>query len=105
MSNYGPKKAGLYNAPDNERRKVSRTGDVVEGVGPNTAARSYSTKPGQMSAKESANEEQKKVKKLSGPVKVFSPEEKQALATKMGLKKSEECIIADNGQWSLKTKE
>ena len=102
MSNYGPKKAGLYNAPDNERRKVSRTGDEAA-IGPNTAVRSYSTKPGQLSAKASASAEQRKVKKLSGPVKVYTPEEKEALSAKMGLKK-EECTIAKNGQWSLKTK-
>lgn len=104
MSNYGPKKAKLYNAPDNERRKTSRTGDIVEGVGPNTASRSYSTKPGQLSAKDQAAAEQKKVKTHSGPVKIFSQEEKDALSTKMGLKK-EECTVAKNGQWSLKTKE
>jgi len=104
MSNYGPKKAGLYNGPDNDRRKVSRTGDVVEGAGSNKAVRAYSTKPGQLSAKDSAAAEQKKVKQLSGPVKVYTPEEKEALSAKMGLKK-EECTVAKNGQWSLKTKE
>lgn len=104
MSDYGPKKAKLYNAPDNERRKASRTGDIVEGIGQNKAVRSYSTKPGQLSAKASASAEQRKVKQLSGPVKVFSQEEKDALSAKMGLKK-EECTVAKNGQWSLKIKE
>ena len=92
LSNYGPKKAGLYNQADNERRKESRTGDVVEGIGPNTASRSYSTKPGQLSAKASAAQEQRKVKKLSGPVKIFTAEEKQALQEKM---KKEENIMSE----------
>ena len=105
MSNYGPKKAGLYNAPDNERRKVSRTGDVMEGIGQNKAVRSYSTKPGQLSAKDSAAAEQKKVKQLSGPVKTYTPEEIKALEEKRKLGKGETCTIAKNGQWSLKDEE
>jgi len=104
MSNYGPKKAGLYHGPDNERRKVSRTGDQAA-VGPNSAVRSYSTKPGQLSAKDSAAAEQRKVKQLSGPVKVYTPEEIKALEEKRKMGKGETCTVAKNGQWSLKTKE
>ena len=85
-SGYGPKKAGLYNPADNIKRKQSRTGDIA-GVGPNVAVRSFSTKPGQLSAKQSAVREEKKKKKLSGPVKVFTPEEIKALEAKQKLSK------------------
>ena len=86
-SNYGKFKGGSqYNMADNLKRKASRTGDVV-GAGPNTAVRSFSTKPGQLSAKQSAAAVERKKKKLSGPVKVYSPEEIKALEAQRTLKK------------------
>ena len=86
-SGYGPKGSGAYTPVDNIKRKQSRTGDIA-GEGPNTAVRSFSSKPGQLSAKQSAGLEEKKKKKLSGPVKVYSPEEIKALQVKQKLGKT-----------------
>lgn len=87
-SDYGPKKAKLYNQADNERRKANNVGDVA-GEGPNKNVKAYSTKPGQLSAKAQAGELARKQAKMNKdqPVKVFSQEEKDALARRMGLKK------------------
>lgn len=84
-SNYGPKGAGLYNPADNINRKMNRTGEIA-GAGPNIAARAFSTKPGQLSAKQAAAATEKKKKKLSGPVKVYTPEEIKAFETQRKLK-------------------
>ena len=75
-SGYGPKKGGQYNPVDNAKRKANNM-DPVEGIGPNTNAKSYSSKPGQLSGKQSADltaRIQNKANKKQ-PVKVFTPEE------------------------------
>ena len=80
-SGYGPKKGGQYSPADNARRKANNM-DPVEGIGPNTNAKSYSSKPGQMSGKQSAAltaRIQNKANKKQ-PVKVFTPEEIAAMA-------------------------
>lgn len=100
MSNYGPKKAKLYNPADNANRKANNTGDQT-GFGANTNTKSYSSKPGQLSAKAQASVEQKKAKKLSGPVKILSDEEKAAFATSRGMKtsiKKQEEVVTPHGQ-------
>ena len=100
MSNYGPKKGGQYNVADNAKRKANNTGDQT-GFGQNVNTKSYSTKSGQLSAKAQASQEQKKVKTQSGPVKVFSEEEKAALASKMGMKTSVKKAESDFKQQNL----
>jgi hypothetical protein len=100
MSNYGPKKGGQYTVADNIKRKANNTGDQT-GFGQNVNTKSYSSKPGQLSAKAQASQEQRKTKKLSGPVKVYSEEEKAALAAQMGMKasvKKQEEVTTPHGQ-------
>ena len=80
-SGYGPKKGGQYSPVDNAKRKANNM-DPVEGIGPNTNAKSYSSKPGQLSGKQSADltaRIQNKANKKQ-PVKVFTPEEIAAMA-------------------------
>ncbi len=79
MSNYGPKQYKLYSFENNLKRKSNRTGDLVEGIGQNEAVKAYSTKPGQLSSKAQAAQEQRKVRRLSGPVKTYTSEEIQQL--------------------------
>jgi len=88
-SGYGPKRGGQYSVADNARRKMTNTGDRA-GQGPNANVKSYSSVPGQLSAKQQASAEQKKVKRLSGPVKQYSPEQIAALEEARKLKKSVE---------------
>lgn len=64
MSNYGPKGYDLYNEIDNISRKISRTGDSLD-LGVNSQVRSYSTKPGQLSSKSSANRESARYQRLN----------------------------------------
>ncbi len=78
-SAYGPPgtAAGAqYQAHANQERKARNTGDVVE-VGTNKNVKAYSTKAGQLSAKQQAAAENtlKRRKALSGKVKTLSPEE------------------------------
>lgn len=89
-SNYGPKGAGLYNPADNIKRKMNNTGDVA-GNGPNQNVKSYSSKPGQLSAKAQAALQQARDnnKNKQQPVKVYSKEEIAALEAQR-LKKSTE---------------
>lgn len=75
-SNYGPKGMSQYNAIDNIRRKARNTDRVMDG--PNANAKSYSSKPGQLSAKAQAALEARKQKTLSGPVRQWSMEEIRA---------------------------
>lgn len=86
-SNYGPKGAGLYDQTANARRKANNIGDVA-GAGPNTNVKAYSSKPGQLSAKQQATAESRKTKKLSGPVKQYTPAQIAALNEAQKLKKS-----------------
>jgi hypothetical protein len=74
-SNYGPKGGGQYNPADNVKRKAKNLTDTV-GAGPNVNVKAYSSKPGQLSAKQQAAAE---AKKLSGPVKQYTPEEIAAI--------------------------
>lgn len=82
-SNYGPKgtAAGAqYQAHANQERKANNTGDVVTGIGRNKNVKAYSSKPGQLSAKQQAAAMHTKAnqKANSGPVKSdFSDEEKK----------------------------
>lgn len=90
-SNYGPKGTGQYSAVDNARRKANNTGDAT-GIGPNVNAKAYSSKPGQMSAKQQASvsaQIQARANKKQ-PVKVLSPEEIEAQYGKQPIKKSDE---------------
>lgn len=88
-SSYGPKGSELYDQADNAKRKMGNIGDVV-GDAPNKNVKSYSTKPGQLSSKAQADITARAQAKLNRkqPVKIFSQEEKDVLAAKMGLKKS-----------------
>lgn len=88
-SNYGPKGGGQYSLADNIRRKARNTGESY-GEGPNTNAKAYSTKPGQLSAKQAATVESKKLASMSrkNPVKTFTPEEIAAENKKRGLNKA-----------------
>lgn len=90
-SNYGPKGMGQYTPKDNIKRKMNNTGDVV-GEGPNTNVKSFSTKPGQLSAKAQADLETKKNKKLNSkqPVKTYTKEEMAAMYPTQPLKMSQE---------------
>lgn len=80
MSNYGPKSYKEYKVPDNLRRKSSRTGDILE-LGPNSEARSYSTRPGQLSMKSQANRDSEKYNRLNKkqPVRILSKEEIESI--------------------------
>lgn len=87
-SGYGPKKGGQYVSVDNARRKANNTGDQT-GLGPNVNTKAYSTKPGQLSGKASADltaRIQNKANKKQ-PVKQWTPEEIAAEEVKRGLKK------------------
>lgn len=88
-SGYGPKGAGQYSSADNARRKTNNLSEST-GVGPNNNVKAYSTKPGQLSGKASADltaRIQNKANKKQ-PVKQFSPEEVAHMNAARGLKKS-----------------
>jgi hypothetical protein len=78
-SNYGPRGAGLYDPVANARRKESRTGEVVEGVGRNTGVRMYTTSK-EGTAKEQAKVIAAKQAKLNAnqPVKTNIPADLKA---------------------------
>lgn len=88
-SGYGPKKAGLYNPVDNARRKARNTGDQT-GIGANVNTKAYSTKPGQLSARQQASAEAAKIKAMNRkqPVKRYSPEEIARLNQERQFKKA-----------------
>lgn len=88
-SGYGPKKGGQYTPADNARRKMNNVGDAIP-AGPNSNVKSYSSKPGQMSAKASAALTARLQAKANRgqPVKQWTPEEIAAENEKRGLKKS-----------------
>jgi hypothetical protein len=91
-SNYGPKGAGLYDPKVNDSRKRNNLSEErVPGVGgPSASVKAYSSKPGQLSAKQQATAEAGKAKKLSGPVKHYTPAEVAALEEARKLKKTYE---------------
>lgn len=79
-SAYGPPgtAAGAQYQPEaNQKRKAGNTGDVVPDAGTNKNVKSYSSKPGQLSAKQQAAAENslKRRKALSSKVKTLSREE------------------------------
>jgi len=86
-SNYGPRGGGQYSTADNAKRKARNVGDVV-GQGPNVNAKAYSTKPGQLSAKQQAAKTP--FKGAAGPVKQYSPEQIAAINEARKLKKNAE---------------
>jgi hypothetical protein len=86
-SNYGPKGSGLYDPTANINRKARNITESV-GAGPNTNVKSYSSRPGQLSAKQQAARDAKKTKKLSGPVKQYTPVEIAALNEARKMKKA-----------------
>jgi hypothetical protein len=71
----------------------------VEGIGQNKAVQSYSTKPGQQSAKQQVNTEARQLKRKNKkmPVKIFTEEEKAAFA----IAHPEKLKLSVNGQWDL----
>jgi len=78
-SNYGPKgtAAGAqYQLHANQERKMGNTGDVA-GEGPNKNVKAYSSKPGQLSAKQeaAAMNSLRRRKALSSKVKTLTAEE------------------------------
>jgi hypothetical protein len=89
-SNYGPKDMGLYNPVDNIKRKKRNTGDEIKDIGANKNVKAYSTKPGQLSAKQQAALDFKNIKAKSGPVKLYTKEEIEKLVAEGKIKKSEE---------------
>lgn len=93
-SGYGPKRGGQYTVADNVKRKARNIGDVA-GEGPNTNVKAYSSKAGQLSAKQQAALEAKKAKKLSGPVIQYTPEQLAAAREAYKLKKNFE-----EGPWA-----
>lgn len=104
-SNYGPKgtAAGAQYSPhENQERKANNTGDVA-GQGPNRNVKSYSSKPGQLSAKQQAAREMTpaRIKKLSGPVTkpVLTEEEKARYLANM--KKDEILEVTPDGKREL----
>ena len=72
MSNYEG-----YRLEDNVKRKSNNTGDVVETAGKNQNVKSWSSKPGQLSARQQANLEAKKYQELNKQqeVKRYTKEE------------------------------
>jgi hypothetical protein len=86
-SNYGPKGSKQYSAADNAKRKMNNTGDQT-GFGQNTNTKAYSSKPGQLSAKQQAAKTQ--YKGAAGPVKQYTPEQIAAANEARKLKKNSE---------------
>lgn len=109
-SNYGPKgtAAGAqYQAHANQERKANNTGDTVEGNGKNKNVKSYSSKPGQLSAKQQAAKEngKRRVKKLSGPVTTLTREQIAAIMPSITpidqIKKDEMLEVEPDGKQEL----
>jgi hypothetical protein len=105
-SNYGPKKAKLYNPADNAKRKMNNTGDVLPSS-TNSNVKEYTSNV-RGTAVQQANKEAREAKRKSKgmPVRIFTPEEKAALAAEMADKenklKKEELTLSKNGQWTLR---
>ena len=88
-SNYGPKGMSQYSAVDNIKRKLRNTGDSV-GEGPNVNVKSYSTKPGQLSARQQAAKDASKLQTANRkqPIKQYTAEEIQQINRERGFKKA-----------------
>lgn len=85
-SDYGPAGGGQYNVADNADRKSNNTGDEVR-VGANKNVKAYSSKPGQLSAKQQAA---KAPHGPAGPVKQYTPAQIAAINAANKLKKNAE---------------
>ena len=88
-SNYGPKGMGQYTPVDNIKRKASRTGEEIEGVGRNKAVRRYTTMGASMQRAHDAAQQKEQQKKQKDSVKTLadmSDEERAALEAKYGAK-------------------
>jgi hypothetical protein len=85
-SDYGKFKGGSqYDATANLKRKANNVGDVA-GEGKNTNVKAFSTKPGQLSAKQQAAKTP--YKGAAGPVKKWTPEQIAAENEARKLKKN-----------------
>lgn len=80
-SNYGPQGMGLYDHVINLSRKMGRTGEEIA-VGPNRAVQ-YAGPTRNQQAEMQSRIDRKKSRK--NPVKVYSKEERQDLASKRGM--------------------
>src|SRR5687768_8670653 len=102
-SGYGPKGWNLYDPVKNIERKKNNVGDTGEGS--NRNVKSYGSKPGRLSAKQQAAQENSlsRVKALSGPVKTLTPEEISRLDIKPPkMKKDEDMLeVAPDGKQEL----
>ena len=100
-SNYGPKGAKMYNLADNVGRKANNTGDTA-GDGPNQNVKSYSTKPGQLSAKQQAAllHSKRNIKANSEPVTkpTLSPEEVERYKKNMKKEEDEMLEVTPDGK-------
>jgi hypothetical protein len=96
LKDVGGKTVSQYNPADNASRKMNNTGDRIEGIGQNANAKAYSTRPGQLSAKQSASAEAAKLKSINRkqPVKTYTPEQIAAINEANKLKKN-----AENNPW------
>ena len=104
-SDYGPPGTAAhaqYQPHANQERKAGNTGDVA-GEGPNKNVKSYSSKPGQLSAKQQAAKELSpaRVKKLSGPVTKPQLTEEEIERYKANMKKDEMLEVAPDGKQEL----
>lgn len=99
MSNYGPKKSGLYSAADNAGRKNRNSlgGGHFEGVGPNKSAKPYSSTGADPAGQEAKNYGRKS--RRNPVLHLVGEAAKQYLESKK-LKK-EELKVEKNGQWKL----
>lgn len=86
-SGYGPKGGSQYDPANNAKRKMGNTGDVA-GEGSNVNVKAYSSKPGQLSAKQQAAKTP--YKGAAGPVKQYTPEQIAAINEARKLKKNSE---------------
>lgn len=80
-SNYGPQGYDSYSQEDNARRKVGRTNESVD-VGPNSEVRFAGPTRSQAAANQAKLDRQKSKK---NPVRIFSQEERKAMANDRGL--------------------
>lgn len=93
-SNYGPKGMGLYSDVDNIKRKQTRTGEEVEGVGRNKAVRQYtSASMGTANQQAAAQAKQDQKKSSKNPVRTLkdmSDEEIAAISAKYNTNKADD---------------
>lgn len=109
-SGYGISRAD-YDPHVNQERKANNTGDRVPGNGKNVNVKSFSSRPGQLSAKQEAARmhTKKNIIENSGPVKILSPEEiaEPKLTPPSKMKKDEDMleVEADGKQELVEGKE